>query len=193
MKKSIVDVLLASEKRRNVLLLLRDGPKEMEVFLMSLKTSRVALLPQIKILKQHHLISKNGDTYELTTIGKLIVEEMVSFLLTTDMFGENYDFFGTHYIDFIPPHLLKKMPELGSCNIVQIPIDDFFELDTEFIGKGLISKYWLEITSALHPSFHDLYGEMADQGVDISIILSQQAYEKLKNDYYDQFKELIDV
>lgn len=193
MKKSIVEVLLASEKRRNVLLLLRDGPKEMEIFLKSLKTSRVALLPQMKILKQYHLISKYGDTYELTTLGKLIVEEMIRFLRTTNTFGENHEYFGTHYIDFIPPHFLKKIPELGFCNIEQRSINDFFEPDTEFLEEAMISKYWLEITSALHPMFHDFYGKMTDHSVDVSIILSQQAYEKLKNEYYDDFKKLIDI
>jgi len=38
MKKLIVEVLLSSEKRKNVLLLLQDGPKEMEMLLKSLKT-----------------------------------------------------------------------------------------------------------------------------------------------------------
>ena len=76
-----------------MLLLLLDGPKEMEMLIKSLKTNRTALLPQIKILKENHLISKSGDTYKLTTIGKLIVDEMVLFLRTTNMFGENRGLF----------------------------------------------------------------------------------------------------
>ncbi|MDW7733504.1 MAG: hypothetical protein SCH66_13885 [Methanolobus sp.] len=71
MKKQITEVLLASDKRKNVLLLLQEGPLKMETLLESLDTTRSALLPQIKILKENHLISKSQDTYELTTIGKL--------------------------------------------------------------------------------------------------------------------------
>lgn len=76
MKKSLLDVLFMSEKRRRVLLLLQDGTKEMEDILKSLDTTRQALLPQIRILKEHCLIDHYDDTYELTTIGKLIVDDI---------------------------------------------------------------------------------------------------------------------
>ena len=46
MKKSLIDVLFMSEKRKRVLLLLQDGTKEMEDILKSLDTTRQALLPQ---------------------------------------------------------------------------------------------------------------------------------------------------
>jgi predicted transcriptional regulator len=67
MKKPIIEILLSSEKRKKVLLLLQDGPREMETLLRSLNTTRTALLPQLKILKESHLISQSGDTYESTT------------------------------------------------------------------------------------------------------------------------------
>jgi predicted transcriptional regulator len=193
LKKPIVEVLLSSEKRKNVLLLLLDGPKEMETILKSLKTNRTALLPQIKILIESHLISKYGDTYKLTTIGKLIVEKTIVFLRTANMFGENSDYLGTHFIDFIPTYLLKKLPQLGSCNIIDISVGDFFDMETEFLEKAVTSKYWLQITSTLHPMFHEFYIEMINQGTDVSVIITPEIYEKVKNDYYDDFKELIDI
>lgn len=194
MKKPIVEVLLSSEKRKNVLLLLLDGPKEMETLIKSLKTNRTALLPQLRILKENHLISKlYGDTYKLTTIGKLITEEMLVFLRTTNMFGENRDYLGTHFIDFIPTYLLKKLPRLGSCNIIDIPIGDFFDSENDFLEKAIMSKHWLQITSTLHPMFHEFYVEMIDQGADVSVIITPEIYEKIKHDYYDDLKELIDL
>ena len=73
MKNNLLDVLFKSEKRKNELLLLQDGPMDMETILTSLGTTRQSLLPQLKILVQHHLISKKDDTYELTTIGNLLL------------------------------------------------------------------------------------------------------------------------
>lgn len=193
MKKPIVAVLLSSEKRKNVLLLLLDGPKEMETLIQSLKTNRTALLPQLRILRESHLISKYGDTYNLTTLGTLIVEEMLVFLRTTNMFGENRDYFGTHFIDFIPTDLLRKLPQLGSCNIIDILLGDVFDVEKDFLQKAVTSKYWLQIASSLHPMFHEFYIEMINQGTDVSVIITQEIYEKVKNDYYDELKELIDI
>ncbi|TGC06499.1 hypothetical protein CUN85_12890 [Methanolobus halotolerans] len=66
----MLDVIFASEKRKNVLLMMHDGPQDMETILKSLKTTRQALLPQIKVLEKHNLISHSNDTYKLTTMGK---------------------------------------------------------------------------------------------------------------------------
>jgi len=193
MEKTIVEILLSSEKRKNVLLRLQDGPQEMGSLIKLLDTTRIGLLPQIKVLKESNLVYQHGDTYELTTIGKLIVAEMRSFLRAVNMFGANSDYLGTHYIDFIPLHLLKKMPELGSFNICESQICDMFDPETDFIEKAIRSNYWIEVTSMLHPSFHNFYMEIVDQGVDVSIIITQEIYDKFKRNHYDDFKEVIDT
>ncbi len=193
MGKKITDVLLASDKRKNVLLLLQEGQMEMKALLELLDTSRPALLPQIKILRENHLISKSQDTYELTQIGKLIVEQMVSFLATADMFGGNYEYFGTHFINFIPPLLLNKLSNIGKCEIIDMPMEDFYDTDKDFFGKALESHVWLEITSALHPGFNDFYVQMTDHVTEVSVIMTQEVYKKAKQEYYDDFKELINL
>jgi len=165
----------------------------METLLSELDTTRPALLPQIKVLRESNLVSKSGDTYQLTTIGKLIVEEMDQFLRTAEMFGNNSGYLGTHYIDFIPDHLLKRMPELGSHNVEDIPISEFFDVDREFLGRAINSNYWLEITSTLHPTFKDFYVDMTEHVKQVSVIVTQDLYDKMKKDYYEDLKELLDL
>ncbi|WP_292471622.1 transcriptional regulator FilR1 domain-containing protein [Methanolobus sp.] len=195
MKKITTDVLLASDKRKKVLLLLQDNPKEMEILLEALDTTRTALLPQMKILKEANLISKDKkeDRYELTTVGKMIVEEMASFLRTVETFGINSEYLATHYIDFIPSHLLKKLPELGSFHVADIPMSNFFEADTDFFERAITSNSWLEIASVLHPTFHEFYVKMTEYATEVSVILNKDAYEKAKQDYYKELRELIDL
>ncbi|TGC09437.1 helix-turn-helix transcriptional regulator [Methanolobus halotolerans] len=108
MMKSLIDVVFMSEKRKDVLLLLQDGTKEMKVILETLNTTRQALLPQIRILEEHHLVTDSDDTYELTTIGKLIVNDMVSVLSILNVFDVDVDYWGTRNLDFIPSHLLRR-------------------------------------------------------------------------------------
>jgi predicted transcriptional regulator len=76
------------------------------------------LLPQIRILKEHHLVSHDRDIYELTTIGKLIVDEMSPLLDTVNFFEVDIDYWGTHNLDFIPPHLWKRIGELEFCRFI---------------------------------------------------------------------------
>ena len=108
MKKPLLDVLFMSEKRKQVLLLLQEGPQEMEEVLKSLGTNRQALLPQIRILEEHYLVDHYRDTYELTVVGKLIVDKMKPFLDTLETIDNHISYWGTHDIDFIPPSYYKK-------------------------------------------------------------------------------------
>jgi predicted transcriptional regulator len=119
MKKPLLDVMFASEKRKNVLLLMQDGPKKMEYLLQSLNTSRQALLPQTKILEEHYLIQHEKDTYMLTHVGKLIIDEIAPAIGTVDVLSNDIDYWGTHNFDFIPLHLLSRIRELGLCNSVE--------------------------------------------------------------------------
>jgi predicted transcriptional regulator len=118
MKRPLLDVMFASEKRKDVLLLQQDGPKEMGSLLKYLNTSRQALLPQTKILEAHYLIQHEKDTYTLTHIGKLIIDEIAPAIGTIDVLNNNIDYWGTHNFNFIPPHLLNRIRELGPCNSV---------------------------------------------------------------------------
>jgi predicted transcriptional regulator len=106
MKKPLLDVIFASEKRKNALLLLQEGPRQMKALLTSLGTTRQALLPQMRMLEDHYLISHYEDTYELTTIGKLVVDKMAPLVSTLNVLDNDLDYWGTHNIDFIPAHLL---------------------------------------------------------------------------------------
>ena len=97
-KKQLIDVIFASEKRKNVLLMLKDGPQEMAVILEELDTNRPALLPQIRILEEHSLVYQSGDSYGLTTIGKIVVDEMKPFLDTIESLNKHSDYLSTHTI-----------------------------------------------------------------------------------------------
>lgn len=68
MKKSLLGVISASERRKEVLLLLQDGAGELESIISSLNTTRNALFPQMRILEEHTLISNYKDTYKLNDI-----------------------------------------------------------------------------------------------------------------------------
>lgn len=193
MKKPLVDILLSSEKRKNVLLLLKDGTKDMDFLLESLDTPRTSLLPQMKKLLENHLVEKSDDSYELTTIGEIIVEEMEVFLYTVKAFDDARDYLGTHNIDFIPRILLQKLPWIGTCEIEEAPIVEFYDVDKEFFNIPMKSKYWFHITSTLHPSFHNFYAKMTDYVTDVSVIITEKVFQKMKADYYYELKDLIDL
>ncbi|WP_370575173.1 helix-turn-helix transcriptional regulator, partial [Methanomethylovorans sp.] len=125
--KPLMDLIFASEKRMNLLLMLHDGRKEITTLTESLDTTRTALLPQTKILNEKHLIRRVDDSYELTTLGKLIVDRMLPLTEMATLLSCEWDYLGTHYLDFIPPDLLRRTDELGECYVVETTLPELFD------------------------------------------------------------------
>jgi len=191
--KSLLDVLFMSEKRKEVLLLLQDGAKEMEVIVKALDTTRQALLPQVRTLEDHYLVSHDRDTYELTSIGKLIVDEMIPLLGTLKVFDNDTDYWGTHKLDFIPPHLLKKIDQLGQYRIINPPLHDAYELNRDIVKTTLRSKSLISVTSYLHPSFPTVSTKFSEMGIHVQMIMTIDLFEQLKFQNYDQFRQLLEI
>ncbi|TGC09433.1 helix-turn-helix transcriptional regulator [Methanolobus halotolerans] len=190
-KKPLLDVMFASDKRKNVLKLLNNGPQSADVILDTLGTSRPALIPQMKILEDNHLIISQNGTYTLTTIGKLLVDNMTPLLSSIDVLDTNIDYWGTRELDFIPSSLLKRLSDLKSCAILEPSFSEIYEVNMKFHEKTKASNYMNRIATFLYPNFFSLYSEYIENGVEISLIFSKEVIDKIKSDYTEEFKELM--
>lgn len=163
MKKTLIDVMFASEKRKNMLLLLHEGPQEMETILKSLKTTRSALLPQAKILKEHSLVTQSGDVYELTTIGKLVVDGTKPLLETIDAFEHTKGYLASHKTEFIPPDLLRRINEIKDCKIIEPSLVNTYEINKDFIEKANESSSLSFIFTFVQPQFYQILSDFAEK------------------------------
>ncbi|MDW7732780.1 MAG: winged helix-turn-helix domain-containing protein [Methanolobus sp.] len=193
MKKPLLDVVFASEKRKDTLLILQAGPKEMVTLLQSLKTTRQSLLPQIRILEEHHLVTSSNDIYELTTIGKLVVDEMIPFLDTIEVFDYDIEYWGTHNLDFIPPYLLERVHDFCSCKVITPSILELYDVNKEFFEYSNKSKSLTLVVTFLYPNFPVIYGEWIKNVEHITFIASKELYEKIKSNYSNEFQKYIDT
>jgi predicted transcriptional regulator len=193
MKKELLEVIFMSEKRKLALLLLQDGAKEMEYLLASLKTTRQALLPQIRVLEEHHLVSHDRDTYELTTLGKLIVDKMSPLLGTVNALDADIDYWGSHILDFIPPHLLERIGEIGKCKTITPPIPETHHILRKFHESSKKSGVLYSINTFFHPNFVELFDDLVNSDVEIHFILSQDLLSNMEENYREVFTELINT
>ncbi|MDP2216982.1 MAG: winged helix-turn-helix domain-containing protein [Methanolobus sp.] len=191
MKKPLLDVIFMSEKRKNALLLLQDGPKEMEFLLKSFDTTRQAFLPQVRILEEHHLVSHDRDTYELTTIGKLIVDEMTPLIDKIEVLDTDIDYWGTHQLDFIPPYLLARINELGGCKIINPPLIEYFHDYTDFYEASKKSKSLFKATTFFYSKDEIAFSELVARNVRINIIITSNLLERMQTNKSAIFAELI--
>lgn len=191
MERALLDIVFRSEKRKNILLLLHDGARGMEDIFKTLGTSRQALLPQMKILEESHLVAHYDDTYELTPVGKLIVGEMALFIDTADVFDTDIEYWGTRNLDFMPPHLFKRISELRQCKVVNPSIVESYEIDRRFYEATKRSRSHSAVTALLHPNFTEMAYELIDCGVRLDFVISRKLYDKLIRDNYSSLAGLL--
>lgn len=186
--KSLQDLIFSSEKRKNVLLLLREGAQEMDDLLVSLDTTRTALLPQLKVLEDHYLVDHRKDAYELTTLGKLLVNKMLPLFDTVGVFDRDIDYWGTRNLNFIPPNLLSGMSALGKSTIIDVSPTDQYDIQSIYQEKSKEAKSVYVVTALLYPNYHKVFSDMIDNNVEMYVIVSEDLFERIRTHYHADFK-----
>jgi len=193
MTVSMMDTILNSEKRKNVILLLMSGKKTREEIKTSLNVTSTALIPQIKKLKEQGLVIQDVDDYILSNMGKVIVENMLPLLKTVDVFEANEKYWQNRNLNGVPKSILKRIGELDNYIVIDPDLNHLFEFPKEFTENIDKSRYIMVYNAFFHPDCPSIYSSLAEKGIDISIVLAESVLERMKKDYLDNVKKLIDI
>jgi len=180
-----------SEDKINLLLLLYDGPKKKKTILETLNISSQALVPSIRVLESNNIVVHYDGTYELSSIGKIAVDEIIPFLNTLEFLENNLDYLAEHRLDFIPFHLLKRLRELCPYTIVRPHFSEAFEFNKKLEETTDASKTFRIATSLLLPTLPSFFAKWIDEGIDISVIVSEELLEKIRNEHVFIFQDLL--
>jgi len=191
MKPGLLDLILFSEKRKNFLLLLKEGPKDIEEVLERLQVPRTALLPHIKKLKEEELVIYEDGMYRLSAIGEIIVERMQPLLDTLAVFEKNEEFWANRKLASIPPNLVKRINELGDYRIIEPDLSHTFDLNPKFVEHLSNSSCTRVFFSYFHPQFPALFLNLAKKGIEFSLVLSEAVYSRLIEDFKEEGKEFL--
>jgi Predicted transcriptional regulator len=189
MNGSLMDIILNSEKRKNVLLLLMEGEKSREEIKTSLNVTSTALIPQIKKLKEHGLVIQNGDYYILTNMGKVLVANMLPLLNAVEVFEENSNYWMNRDLNGIPEFILKRFGELGNCVIIEPDLNYLFEFPKEFTENIAKSSYVMAFNAYFHPEYPALYSSLAEKGINFSLVTTNPVHERMEKDYAEEMKK----
>jgi predicted transcriptional regulator len=182
MKSSINETVWYSEKRRKILLLLLDGQKNPEEMKTAFDVEWRSLILPLKELKEEELVCNPEGVYELSDIGKLITENAKPINGILNLFGKDTEYWVKRELDTIPEYLLNRIGEIEDCVIAEPELNDMFELPDDFISVVRNSKYIHSVFSIYHPFYPPLYTELAENGTEISIVLTESVFERMKED-----------
>jgi predicted transcriptional regulator len=184
----LLSIISASDKRRNLLILLDSGPKEWDDIKRILNVTSTGMLPQIKILEEEHLIERDGRTFFLTPMGRVLTAHMKPLVETMEIFDRNRKFWGEHNLSALPPDLLTDIRELGNYQLLQTADEEIFGI-SEFLNNIFKAKTIKGISHTVHPRFPDFFLNLAKKEIPVSLILTPGVFKIIRDKYGTLLKE----
>lgn len=183
-KLSLLDTIFLSEKRKNLLLLLKEeGPKSGEDIKEVFDFPWKSITPQLKKLIDWGLVIEDEGIFTLSDMGATIVTNMQFFLNTLSIYEEHLDFWLEHDLSSIPPHLLSRVRELGNINILERNLSSVFWLPEELTKDLVDSKRIMSFVSVFHPSSPFLYSEYMETGIEATAIITKPVLDILQTEF----------
>ncbi|MDI9395364.1 MAG: winged helix-turn-helix domain-containing protein [Euryarchaeota archaeon] len=191
MKTQLVNLLLFSENRKNLLLLLAEKPRNIDEILDLLQIPRASLLPHIKKLNEESLIHQKGDVYSLSILGDILVRKARPLLDAASIFEENDNYWSYRKLDSIPFPLLKRIGDLKGSQLIEPGLDHGFDLFPELINHFTGSSKVMFLFSYFHPQIPSFSMELAKKGVQMQLILSKDSFDKFSGDFRDAGEKIL--
>ena len=176
-------MLLRSDKRKGIMLFLKNGPKSIEEITKVLNSPPASVLPQIKKLKDNRLVLQEGKYYSLSRIGAIVTEKMSPLVGALEVFEDNLEYWINQDLEGIPPFLLLRLGELSSCKVIEPELNRIFEPPVEFLDSLMKSREVMRFTSYFQPSFAELHTELLRGKAKISLVVTEAFFERVVNDY----------
>ncbi|MDR2944237.1 MAG: winged helix-turn-helix domain-containing protein [Methanosarcinales archaeon] len=182
MTTELIGTLFLSEKRKNLMIYLLDGPMTIDQIKTELNVTTSAIMTQIKILMDQGLVRFDNGVYSLTIPGEVISGKMIPLLATLETYSSNQKYWMEHKPAF-PAALLSRIGDLQSCVLEEPELSRLYELPLKFEENLLKSEKIREISSFFSPVYQSVYTNLIQNGAEIDLILPPSAFERFKTDY----------
>ncbi len=183
MDKALIDLLFMSQKRKDVLLLLKTGGKTIEEITNALNVKSTGMLPQLKTLKEENLIFQENKEYKLTPLAEIIVEKMDPLINVLEVIEENSHYWEERDLTDLPEPFLERLDELKGYIVIRPDPDNIFEPPVAFLENIRKSRNIMVFSSIFHPIFPELFLEDEKDSKQVTLILTNRIFERLKTDF----------
>ena len=194
MKSCLIDTIFLSDKRKNLLLLLLEGPQTSDDIKDKLNVNWGAMIPQIKKLEEWDLIENKDRVYCLTDMGRAIAHNSKQLLNILCVYENNQKYWSTHDLSGIPSNLLNRIGELGPCKLIESDLAHVFDANKDVVFAMQDANFCVTLSNFFQPQYNKMYNQMIKNGAELILAYSQSVFERIISEYvYDGVAEYDDV
>lgn len=135
------------------------------------------------------LIETDGKQYSITPLGKSLAKHFEPLLDAITAIESNNDFWIEHDLSGIPEHLLDRINELKDCRVFEEEQSYVYDTHRPFVKNVLASKKFEGITTVFFSYWIDMFLLLAQKGVEISIIVTEDVLARIRNEYSEELED----
>ena len=186
----LLNVISASDKRRNLLILLNSGPKGWDEIKQTLMVTSTGMLPQVKILEEECLIERDGRKFFLTPMGRVLAAFLEPLVKTVEVFEKNQNFWCEHNLEVLPDEILFDVKDLGNYRLLDVPDAELFDINP-FLNNLVQSKTIKGISHTVHPKFPEFFLTLANKCEQSSLIFTPGVFKIVSEKYREMLEEYL--
>ncbi|AKB24871.1 hypothetical protein MSMTP_1402 [Methanosarcina sp. MTP4] len=188
---SLTNLTVLSETKRNLLLLLRGKPGDIEEIKDLLSLSKASALAHVRKLEKAGLLIEEEGIFRLSDMGEILAENLKELFDVLDFFEQNMDYWKNHDLNPIPSCLLNTINKLGSCELIEPDAAYMFDIPQAFREHIRNSKEVLAFLSYFHPDTPSFYARLAEKDVDLSLCMTRDIFERYLSDFPGEIKRIL--
>lgn len=186
-----MDIVTLSGIRKELLLYLDEGPRSLSEIRDQFDITSPEVSPRIKELLEHDLIKFENKKYYMTPMGRTIIKNFRPFLETINVFDQYCDWWKEHDLSSIPDEMLYRIGEVINYFIIEDEPSDMDRTRAEFFNIINSSKNIVGVSCIFVDTLPELFINAIRNNGSISIVITNQIYSIIKQDYQDMLTEFL--
>ncbi|PXF53563.1 MAG: transcriptional regulator [Candidatus Methanophagaceae archaeon] len=175
-----IRIAVCSELRRRIIIALREGKRALSELRDSLGVSSTTAIHALRELEKENIIFQDESRrYGLTRIGYVIGLKLSDFIDAVEVLKKHEDFWLTHDLSGIPPHLLEKIGWLSNSNVVKIDALDIIKTHTTYIRTLKTAKWIKGVSPIFSPDYPRIFEDLITKHTFTQLVLTESVLKKV--------------
>ena len=169
---------LRSDLKQKILLSLLNGEKKIAELTADVGTRETSILHVLKEFEALNLTTKFGGTYKLTSLGIIDAQICKECYTATEVIEKFRDFWLSHDISPIPPHLILRTGALKDSSLIKTETSELGKVHQTFLQVLMSSKGVKGSSPIFHSDFVEVFKQLLNQGEPVELVLTSAVLEK---------------
>ncbi len=191
MKNDLLNTIWLSEKRRKLIHLLKDGPRDIDEIKSTFNVSSRLIVPQIKQLEKQKIIIENDGVFQLSNIGELLIDKMLKIIDINILLEKDKDYWEKRTLNSLPPQMYEKIGDLKNNYLYEYNINNVLEIPPPFYPHLVKTNHYFMLLPYFHPNVIRETLNITKNGTKTILLTTPKVVRRIKKEFREDLTKLI--